>query len=146
MRVSRPGEWKVTSFIQVLSGEASLRAGSLAAWWILIWLRSSVHRSLVETRKSRFGVRPPPPLFFVSVDSTGLTKRPLVSVASNRVKVACLVTAHLVLEPSKHVGVEANGERLLGGPIEFADNSVAPVQHFGNVREINLVIRQGSKS
>ena len=59
---------------------------------------------------------------------------------------ACLVTAPLVLEPSKHVGVEANGERLLGGPIEFADNSVAPVQHFGNVREINLVIRQGSKS
>src|SRR5260370_41209870 len=61
MRVYRPCEWKVTRFIQVLSGEASLGAGSLAAWWILIWLRSGVHRRLAETRKPRFGVPPPPP-------------------------------------------------------------------------------------
>ena len=59
---------------------------------------------------------------------------------------ARLVTAPLVLEPSKHVGIEANGERLLDGPIKLPDHSAAPVQHFGNVREINFVIRQGSKS
>jgi hypothetical protein len=48
-----------------------------------------------------------------------------------------LVTTPLGLEPGKHIGIEANGERLLYWPIELAYDRPAPVLHFGSLCQVN---------
>jgi hypothetical protein len=60
----------------------------------------------------------------------------------------CLITLigrRVTLEPGDHIGVQAERQLLLDGPIEQATLGAGPVEKFRRVRRVDSAIGQGRK-
>ena len=59
---------------------------------------------------------------------------------------AGLVAGAGALDPGEDVGVEADGDGAFDGPVEFADDGLAPIRYFGDVGGIDVLVTEAEKS